>query len=256
MRLLHTSDWHLGRPSRPCRWPSSSATSCIWLSRPRRRARASTPCSSAATCTTARSPRWTPCACSSRPSWTSSPSAPSSSSPATTTRPPGWATAATCCRASASTSARPSTTSTARSRSPTPTACSVLVYGLPYLEPEVVRAALGAEKSHAAVLTAAMDRVRADLAARQAQAAAAGRPAPRSVVMAHAFITGGQPSDSERDVERGRHRRRARERLRRRRLRRPRPPPRAAADLHRAASSGTAAPRSPTPSPRRRTSSR
>ena len=79
----------------------------------------------------------------------------------------------------------------------------VLVYGLPYLEPEVVRAALGAEKSHAAVLTAAMDRVRVDLAARQAQAAAAGRPAPRSVVMAHAFITGGQPSDSERDVSVG-----------------------------------------------------
>ena len=79
----------------------------------------------------------------------------------------------------------------------------VLVYGLPYLEPEVVRAALGAEKSHTAVLTAAMDRVRADLADRQAQATAAGRPAPRSVVMAHAFITGGQPSDSERDVSVG-----------------------------------------------------
>jgi DNA repair protein SbcD/Mre11 len=79
----------------------------------------------------------------------------------------------------------------------------VLVYGLPYLEPEVVRVALGADKSHAAVLTAAMDRVRADLAVRETQASAAGRPAPRSVVMAHAFITGGQPSDSERDVSVG-----------------------------------------------------
>lgn len=80
---------------------------------------------------------------------------------------------------------------------------SVLVYGLPYLEPEVVRTALGAEKSHAAVLTAAMDRVRADLAVRQLQAAESGLPAPRSVVLAHAFITGGQQSDSERDVSVG-----------------------------------------------------
>lgn len=80
---------------------------------------------------------------------------------------------------------------------------SVLVYGLPYLEPEVVRTALAAEKSHAAVLTAAMDRVRADLAVRQQQAAESGLPAPRSVVMAHAFITGGQQSDSERDVSVG-----------------------------------------------------
>lgn len=80
---------------------------------------------------------------------------------------------------------------------------SVLVYGLPYLEPEVVRTALAAEKSHAAVLTAAMDRVRADLAIRQQQAAESGLPAPRSVVMAHAFITGGQQSDSERDVSVG-----------------------------------------------------
>lgn len=80
---------------------------------------------------------------------------------------------------------------------------AVLVYGLPYLEPEVVRTALDAEKSHAAVLTAAMERVRADLAARQALARAAEQPAPRSVVMAHAFITGGQVSDSERDVSVG-----------------------------------------------------
>ena len=79
----------------------------------------------------------------------------------------------------------------------------MLVYGLPYLEPEVVRTALAAEKSHAAVLTAAMDRVRADLSVRQEQAAQAGLPAPRSVVMAHAFITGGQASDSERDVSVG-----------------------------------------------------
>lgn len=78
-----------------------------------------------------------------------------------------------------------------------------VVYGLPYLEPEVVRSALEADKSHEAVLVAAMDRVRADLARRAADALADGRAAPRSVVMAHAFITGGSASDSERDVSVG-----------------------------------------------------
>lgn len=79
----------------------------------------------------------------------------------------------------------------------------VLVYGLPYLEPEVVRTALAAEKSHEAVLVAAMDRVRADLASRREAAAREGTAAPHSVVMAHAFITGGRASDSERDVSVG-----------------------------------------------------
>lgn len=76
---------------------------------------------------------------------------------------------------------------------------SVLVYGIPYLQPDVVRSALGTERSHAAVLTAAMDQVRADLAERSAEASTP----PRSVVMAHAFVTGGQASDSERDVSVG-----------------------------------------------------
>ncbi|WP_405852136.1 exonuclease SbcCD subunit D [Streptomyces sp. NBC_00090] len=69
----------------------------------------------------------------------------------------------------------------------------VALYGLPYLEPALVRGQLGAEKAgHEAVLAAAMDRVRADLA---------GRPAgTRSVVLAHAFVAGGAPSDSERDI--------------------------------------------------------
>ncbi|MFC5723410.1 exonuclease SbcCD subunit D [Streptomyces gamaensis] len=69
----------------------------------------------------------------------------------------------------------------------------VAFYGLPYLEPALVRAELGAERpGHAAVLEAAMDRVRADLA---------GRPAgTRSVVLAHAFVSGGVSSDSERDI--------------------------------------------------------
>ncbi|MFE6224176.1 MULTISPECIES: exonuclease SbcCD subunit D [unclassified Streptomyces] len=69
----------------------------------------------------------------------------------------------------------------------------VALYGLPYLEPALVREQLGAAKSgHEAVLAAAMDRVRADLAARPA--------GTRSIVLAHAFVAGGAPSDSERDI--------------------------------------------------------
>ncbi|GAA2393040.1 exonuclease SbcCD subunit D [Streptomyces glaucosporus] len=69
----------------------------------------------------------------------------------------------------------------------------VAFYGLPYLEPALVKDVLGVERAgHAAVLGAAMDRVRADLATRP--------PGTRSVVLAHAFVTGGEPSDSERDI--------------------------------------------------------
>ncbi|MBW5484823.1 exonuclease SbcCD subunit D [Streptomyces bambusae] len=69
----------------------------------------------------------------------------------------------------------------------------VALYGLPYLEPALVKDEFAADRvSHEAVLGAAMDRVRADLA---------GRPAgTRSVVLAHAFVTGATPSDSERDI--------------------------------------------------------
>jgi DNA repair protein SbcD/Mre11 len=69
----------------------------------------------------------------------------------------------------------------------------VAVYGLPFLEPEVARFELGlpAARSHEAVLAEAMDRVRADLFL---------RPGIRSVVLAHAFVGGGLPSDSERDI--------------------------------------------------------
>jgi exonuclease SbcD len=69
----------------------------------------------------------------------------------------------------------------------------VAVYGLPYLEPDIARHELGLTegRSHEAVLGAAMDRVRADLFL---------RPGARSVVLAHAFVGGGLPSDSERDI--------------------------------------------------------
>ena len=69
----------------------------------------------------------------------------------------------------------------------------VAVYGLPYLEPELARHEFGLPeaRSHEAVLQAAMDRVRADLSL---------RPGTRSVVLAHAFVGGGLASDSERDI--------------------------------------------------------
>ncbi|MCQ4079907.1 exonuclease SbcCD subunit D [Streptomyces sp. RB6PN25] len=73
---------------------------------------------------------------------------------------------------------------------------NVAVYGLPYLEPALVRDEFGVDRAdHAAVLGAAMDRVRADLAARA--------PGTRSVVLAHAFVTGGEECDSERDITAG-----------------------------------------------------
>jgi exonuclease SbcD len=73
----------------------------------------------------------------------------------------------------------------------------VAVYGLPFLEPEVARHELGLvegpgqHRSHEAVLGAAMERVRADLFL---------RPHTRSVVLAHAFVGGGVASESERDI--------------------------------------------------------
>ena len=71
----------------------------------------------------------------------------------------------------------------------------VAVHPLPYLEPSLTAGPLGAsERTHAGVLRAAMKRVRASLA---------GDAHERSVVMAHAFVTGGATSDSERDISVG-----------------------------------------------------
>jgi exonuclease SbcD len=69
----------------------------------------------------------------------------------------------------------------------------VAVYGLPFLEPEVARHELGISsgRTHEAVVGAAMERVRSDLFL---------RPGTRSVVLAHAFVGGGVASDSERDI--------------------------------------------------------
>ena len=79
----------------------------------------------------------------------------------------------------------------------------VAIYPIPFLDPELARHTLadGDEplgRSHAAVLGAAMARIRADLAVRGDRV--------RSVVVAHAFVTSGstpEVSDSERDISVG-----------------------------------------------------
>ena len=88
----------------------------------------------------------------------------------------------------------------------------VAVYGVPYLEPDAVRAELppdpggepdsGADEAaasspsrgHAGVLGRAVQCIQADVAA---------RGGARSVVMAHAWVAGGEASDSERDISVG-----------------------------------------------------
>ncbi|HEX2038278.1 MAG TPA: exonuclease SbcCD subunit D [Acidimicrobiales bacterium] len=72
----------------------------------------------------------------------------------------------------------------------------VAVYPIPYLEPEVARHRLGLPeaKGHDALLRAALDRARADLA---------HRGTVRSVAVAHAFVAGGQSCDSERPLSVG-----------------------------------------------------
>lgn len=73
----------------------------------------------------------------------------------------------------------------------------VLFFGLPYLEPDRARTELVADgepplaRSHEAVTRAALDRV---------HERAAAHPGARTVVLAHTFVTGGEASDSERDL--------------------------------------------------------
>jgi exonuclease SbcD len=74
---------------------------------------------------------------------------------------------------------------------------TVAVYGIPYLEPDQVKRAWDLpSRSHQAALAEAMRRIRADLASRG--------PGVRSIVLAHAFVVNGQArpdvSDSERDI--------------------------------------------------------
>ncbi|MDQ0755896.1 exonuclease SbcCD subunit D [Arthrobacter sp. B3I4] len=72
------------------------------------------------------------------------------------------------------------------------------IYGIPWLEPRLVAAGLGVETaSHFEVTRAATELVRADVAARSE-----GRTV-HSVVLAHTFASGGISSDSERDLSIG-----------------------------------------------------
>ena len=68
------------------------------------------------------------------------------------------------------------------------------MYGIPYLIPDAVMSELAAERSHESVLAAAAERIRVD---------AHSRGLTRTVVAAHAFITGGEASDSERQIRVG-----------------------------------------------------
>jgi exonuclease SbcD len=70
----------------------------------------------------------------------------------------------------------------------------VAIYGIPYLLPDAVLVDLDAERSHTSVLSAAVQRVLAD---------AAARGHDRVVTLAHAFVTGGAASESERDIRVG-----------------------------------------------------
>ncbi len=73
---------------------------------------------------------------------------------------------------------------------------TVGIYGIPYLEPDLAKHALGAPQArgHTDVLRAAMDQIRADRDR---------RGLTRTVVLAHAFVAGGARADSERDISVG-----------------------------------------------------
>ena len=72
---------------------------------------------------------------------------------------------------------------------------AVAVHALPFLDPSALREPWSlAVRSHEAALGHAMGLVRTDLDS---------RPGVRSVVLAHAFVAGAEPSDSERDISVG-----------------------------------------------------
>jgi len=72
------------------------------------------------------------------------------------------------------------------------------IYGIPWLEPRLVAEQLGVETaSHFEVTRAATERIRADVQHRR------GTGTVHSVVLAHTFASGGISSDSERDLSIG-----------------------------------------------------
>lgn len=70
-----------------------------------------------------------------------------------------------------------------------------VVYGVPYLEPALVAHQLGVPRSHHAVLAHIMDRIRNDARTRF--------PGVPVIVLSHAFVTGSTPSESERELDIG-----------------------------------------------------
>lgn len=75
---------------------------------------------------------------------------------------------------------------------------ALAIYGIPWLEPRLVADHLGVETaSHFEVTRAATDRIRADVARRSRSRDV------HSVVLAHTFASGGISSDSERDLSIG-----------------------------------------------------
>lgn len=75
-----------------------------------------------------------------------------------------------------------------------------IVYGIPYLDPDRERVRLGSideplERSHPAVMAAVLERIAVDIREGEFADENAAR-----IVMAHAFVTGGERSDSEQDI--------------------------------------------------------
>src|ERR1700722_15111720 len=81
---------------------------------------------------------------------------------------------------------RPSPADLARPLVLTDGAGELAVYGIPYLLPDAVMAELGAERAHESVLAAAATLIHAD---------AAARGIGRVVIAAHAFVTGAEGGD-------------------------------------------------------------
>ena len=101
----------------------------------------------------------------------------------------------------------------------------VAVYGIPYLEPDTLREPWGLRGAFA----------RGGARAPRCSASAPTSPrrtgSTRSVVLAHAFVAGGEPSESERDISVGGVSMVSSQSLRRRRLRRAGPPARPAQEV-------------------------
>ena len=70
----------------------------------------------------------------------------------------------------------------------------ILIYGIPYLEPRHAAGILGTQPTHQAVLAEAARRIQEDWA---------HHPDSRAVIMAHCFAVGGSETDSERSLEQG-----------------------------------------------------